>query len=75
MLPVCLRGDDFVGGKSSRILEVDSAGERFSEIKLLLGNYPMRGTLGRLFIAPSSECLWHCQNVLVVRSSLLRFDV
>ena len=50
-------------GKSSRILEVDSAGERGSEIILLLGNHPMRRTLGRLVIAPSSECLWHCQKV------------
>ena len=32
-------------GKSLRTLEVVSAGERFSEIKLLLGNHPMRRIL------------------------------
>ena len=62
-------------GKSSRIIEVDSIGERFSEVKLLLGNYPMRRTLGRLVISPRSKCLWYCQKCLIVRNLFVEIDV
>ena len=49
--------------KSLRIFEVDLASEKFSDIETLARSHPMRRILGRFVTAPSSECLWLCQEM------------
>ena len=43
---------DFTGEKSSRILEVDSVGEKSSEIETLAGGHPMKRNLGGICHCP-----------------------
>ena len=54
---------NFNGEKSSGILEVDLARKRLSKIETLAGSPLMRRILGRFVTSPSSECLWHCQEM------------
>ena len=52
-------------GKFSRVLEVDSAGEEFSEIETLAGSHSMRRILGRFITAPSSKCCSNARKCLL----------